>query len=288
MTYTPRAVAAMLGIAPTTLRTWDQRYGLGPSQRSEGGHRRYQESDVKLLGRMIALISQGIAPAAAAELARQQAVSKPLRTRLPPDDDTVRAARRGFIMSANRLDEASMLDLAGKLVADHGVVAAWDSVFVPCMTELGNTIAERGSGVEIEHLASASVLQALRDVPRSTMVGVPAALLSTAPEEHHVLALEALGAALSEQDCSWRSLGARVPARALCDAVATLRPGVTLVWAHRADLAAEVPLNELHARSDTVLAAAGPGWADVELPSFVRRPATLTDAIELVLSRTSL
>lgn len=287
MTYTPRAVAAMLGIAPTTLRTWDQRYGVGPSQRSEGGHRRYEDSDVELIRRMIALTARGVTPAAAAELARRQRDRGPLGARSPLDDDVAQTARLAFVTSANRLDESSMLDLAGKLIADHGVVAAWDSVFVPCLTDIGDMIAARGSGVEIEHLASSSVLQAMRGVPRSAVPGPPAALLSTAPEEQHVLALEALGAALSEQDCPWRSLGARVPPRALCDAVAALRPGVTLIWAHRADLATAVPLDELHARSDSLLAVAGPGWAGMALPSFVRRPESLTEAVELVLARTS-
>ena len=69
MTYTPRAVAGMLGIAPTTLRTWDQRYGLGPSVRTDGGHRRYEDADVEVLRRMVVLTAQGISAAAAAVLA---------------------------------------------------------------------------------------------------------------------------------------------------------------------------------------------------------------------------
>ncbi|MDX3659689.1 MerR family transcriptional regulator [Streptomyces sp. ID05-26A] len=284
MIYTPRAVAAMLGIASTTLRTWDQRYGLGPSLRSEGGHRRYEDSDVERLRRMVALTAQGVAPAAAAELARRPRAHRPPQPRSPLTDDVAQDARRGFLASAKRLDEPLMLDLAGKLVIEHGVVAAWNSVFLPCLGDIGETIARSGSGVEIEHVASAAVLHALRTVPRPSRMGVLAALLSTAPEEQHVLPLEALGAALSEQDCLWRGLGARVPSQALCDAVVLLQPVVTLVWAHRAELAAGVPLNELNARSDTLLAVAGPGWAGLPLPAFVRRPETLTAAIELVLA----
>jgi DNA-binding transcriptional MerR regulator len=40
------AVARRLGVAPATLRTWDRRYGLGPSQHSAGAHRRYSPADV--------------------------------------------------------------------------------------------------------------------------------------------------------------------------------------------------------------------------------------------------
>jgi DNA-binding transcriptional MerR regulator len=35
------AVARRLGVAPATLRTWDRRYGLGPSEHEAGAHRRY-------------------------------------------------------------------------------------------------------------------------------------------------------------------------------------------------------------------------------------------------------
>lgn len=285
MTYTPRAVAGMLGIAPTTLRTWDQRYGLGPSGRTEGGHRRFEEADVEVLRRMVVLTGQGMAPAAAAVLARQEPVARPSSPRAPIGDEDARAAQRGFLAAAKRLDEPLMLDLAAKLVTDHGVVSAWESVFVPCLVELGEMVAERGHGVEVEHLASASVVHALRQIPRTSGPGVLAALLAGAPDEQHVLALDALGAGLSEQRCEWRNLGARVPATALSDAAARLRPAVVLVWAHRADLAQQVPLEELRTRSGAVLAVAGSGWDGLPLPSFVLRPDTLTEAIQLVLAR---
>ncbi len=285
MTYAPRAVAAMLGVSPVTLRTWDQRYGLGPSGRTEGGHRRYENADVEVLRRMVALTGQGVAPAAAAELAQSAPVPLRARPRALLGEDVAESARRGFITAAKRLDEPLMLDVATKLLTDHGVIAAWDQVFAPCLVELGHMVAERGRGVEVEHLASSSLLHALRGVPPTSSPGVLAALLSCAPEEQHGLALEALGAALSEEDVLWRSLGSRVPAQALYHAVVRLRPAVALVWAHRSDLARQVPLAKLAVRSGALIAVAGPGWAELALPSFVRTPSTLTDAVQLVLAR---
>ncbi|MFJ8959796.1 MerR family transcriptional regulator [Lentzea sp. NPDC102401] len=282
MTYTPRAVAAMLGIAPSTLRTWDHRYGLGPSLRSDGGHRRYRDADVQVLLRMVALTGQGISPAAAAELAHRETPSRPPKPERLLTDEEVTAAHHRFIIAAKRLDEPLMTDLAAKLVADHGVIPAWESVLAPCLVELGENIAESGSGIEVEHLASASVLQALRGVPRSARPDLLAALLSCAPDEQHVLALEALGAALSEQDLSWRNLGARVPAAALRNAVARLKPRITVIWAHHTDLAVQVPLEELHNLSGSILLVAGSGWQSTVLPPFAHRPVTLSEAVQLV------
>lgn len=63
------AVARRLGVAPATLRTWDRRYGLGPSEHSAGAHRRYSSDDVSRLMVMRRLALEGIAPVDAARAA---------------------------------------------------------------------------------------------------------------------------------------------------------------------------------------------------------------------------
>ena len=40
------AVARRLGVATGTLRTWDRRYGLGPSEHQAGTRRRYTAADL--------------------------------------------------------------------------------------------------------------------------------------------------------------------------------------------------------------------------------------------------
>ena len=63
------AVARRIGVAPATLRTWDRRYGLGPSQHAAGSHRRYGPADVARLEVMRRLIHAGVNPADAARAA---------------------------------------------------------------------------------------------------------------------------------------------------------------------------------------------------------------------------
>ncbi|WP_037046599.1 MerR family transcriptional regulator [Pseudonocardia autotrophica] len=67
---TPRltvaAVARRLGVAPATLRTWDRRYGLGPSAHTPGAHRRYGAADIARLELMQQALLQGATPAEAA------------------------------------------------------------------------------------------------------------------------------------------------------------------------------------------------------------------------------
>lgn len=63
---TVAAVARKLGVAPSTLRTWDRRYGLGPSAHTAGAHRRYTPGDVARLVVMRRLTMEGVPPGAAA------------------------------------------------------------------------------------------------------------------------------------------------------------------------------------------------------------------------------
>lgn len=66
---TVSAVARRMGVAPATLRTWDRRYGLGPTAHTAGAHRRYTAEDLARLAVMRRLTLEGVAPAEAARLA---------------------------------------------------------------------------------------------------------------------------------------------------------------------------------------------------------------------------
>src|SRR3954454_12802475 len=68
---TAGAVARRLGVAVTTLRSWHQRYGLGPSRHAPGRHRRYTGEDLARLEVMRRLTADGLPPAEAARWARQ-------------------------------------------------------------------------------------------------------------------------------------------------------------------------------------------------------------------------
>jgi MerR family transcriptional regulator, light-induced transcriptional regulator len=66
---TVAAVARRLGVAPSTLRTWDRRYDLGPSAHTAGSHRRYSAEDLARLVVMRRLTLDGVPPADAARIA---------------------------------------------------------------------------------------------------------------------------------------------------------------------------------------------------------------------------
>ncbi|MDN5932040.1 MAG: cobalamin B12-binding domain-containing protein, partial [Pseudonocardia sp.] len=84
---TVAAVARRLGIAPSTLRTWDRRYRIGPGEHVPGRHRRYSADDVARLELMQHALLRGVSPADAAGYARTARLPRPDADgprRLPP------------------------------------------------------------------------------------------------------------------------------------------------------------------------------------------------------------
>ncbi|GAA0809011.1 MerR family transcriptional regulator [Spirilliplanes yamanashiensis] len=308
------AVARRLGVAVTTLRTWHQRYGLGPSRHTPGQHRRYTPDDMARLDMMRRLTAQGVAPAEAAAWARRIDVA----TGLVPENQPAMApagpvhnpapratahagpprnhrdgggnsipvgragpAARGLARAAVRLDTVAMREILRTVVHNQGVIAAWDTVIAPVLVGVGRRHATTQRFIDVEHLLSRSITETFAIAGRHTDQRVPRVLLSCADDEQHTLPLEALAAALAENDIPSRLLGARVPARALKDAVARTGPVAVVVWSHGPATANANQLTQLLTGSwrPVLVAAAGPGWNHDDLPPEVPHLANLTDAV---------
>src|SRR4051812_30625886 len=63
-------VAQRTGLAPGTIRMWEQRYGFPDPGRTPSGYRRYSEEDVAVLIRATDLREQGLSVSAALVRAR--------------------------------------------------------------------------------------------------------------------------------------------------------------------------------------------------------------------------
>ncbi|GAA0950647.1 MerR family transcriptional regulator [Actinocorallia libanotica] len=285
------AVARRLGVSASTLRTWDRRYGIGPSRRSEGSHRRYDASDVARLEVMHRLILQGAPPGEAArvalggeagrEEAREPRAHGAGGNRLALS--TAPARTRGLARAVMALNGPVVTGTVREAVARDGVVRAWEELISPVLRSIGERYAATGEAVEIEHFLSNAALAVLAEVtapPPHTQTRP--VLLACAPEEQHSLPAYALGAALAERGIAGRMLGARVPEKALRDAVERIGPGAVFVWSQMpytgdTGVLARVP----GGRPAPRVIAGGPGWAR-PLPEGVRFAASLPEAVEAV------
>ncbi|MER5432468.1 MerR family transcriptional regulator [Streptomyces sp. NPDC002588] len=298
---TTGALARRLGVAPTTLRSWDRRYGIGPAVRGHGRHRRWRPGDVAVLEAMCRLTSAGVPPAEAARAAREGTGEPPAtgpgaRSRaagsLPLGGD-VRQECRGLARAAVRLDAPAVAEQLTAAVARHGLTAAWHEVMVPTLHAVGRKWASSGDRyVEVEHLLSWHVSTALRAstptvVPQAVAGGPGPVLLACVPGEQHTLPLEALNAGLGELGVPTRMFGAAVPAEALTAAVQRLGPAAVVLWA-QARSTASLPLARhvaatgwgvRGARRTPAVVLGGPGWAGRPAPGLPR-PTGLGDALE--------
>ncbi|MEU6255706.1 MerR family transcriptional regulator [Streptomyces sp. NPDC047043] len=297
---TTGALARRLGVSPTTLRSWDRRYGLGPAVRSEGRHRRWTPRDVAVLEAMCRLTSAGVPPAEAARAARVGAgTSVPApsgRSRaagaLPLGD--VRREARGLARAAVRLDAPAVEAQLTEAVERHGPAVAWQEVMVPTLHAVGRKWASSGDRyVEVEHLLSWHVATVLRrctppPVPLETAAPGPV-LLACVPGEQHTLALEALNAGLGQLRLPARMFGGAVPAEAMTAAVRRLGPAAVVLWA-QARSTASLPLARQiaatqwgvkGARGEPLVLLGGPGWAGRTVPGMPR-PSGLQDALDML------
>nr|WP_205861254.1 MerR family transcriptional regulator [Planosporangium flavigriseum] len=293
------AAARQLGVAVTTLRSWHQRYGLGPSGHRHGHHRRYTRDDMARLALMQQLVTSGVAPAEAARWAQRSPtptapvlVSSPPS---PPDTGTrdgggrslalgdADPAARGLGRAALRLDALGVRHLVATAVAERGVLDAWDQVLRPVLVAVGERAGRSHELVEVEHLLSGCISAVFGSLPRPPRDCPVRALLACADEEQHSLPIEALAAALAVRGIPARVLGARVPPRALHAAVRRTGPVAVLLWAHTRATADPAQLTGLLTERGrpAVVAAGGPGWDPAGLPAGVVTPATLVDAVEL-------
>lgn len=264
---TVAAVARRLGVAPATLRTWDRRYGLGPSQHAAGSHRRYSSADIARLERMRRFVLSGVPPAEAARAALASADAEPDTSvrhgggqvvAIP--DGTPQA--RGLARAALALDADSCRVILAETLDKRGVVWTWDHLIAPVLVGVGQRWEQTGRGIEVEHVLSEAIQAELSArVSNDNQRSAAAVVLASAPGENHVLPLWALAAALSERGVEVRMLGARTPWEALGQAIRRIGPGGVLVWSQTPGTGDPAEAGTLpDVRPEPLLLLGGPGW----------------------------
>ncbi|MBB5085130.1 MerR family transcriptional regulator [Nonomuraea endophytica] len=270
-TFAAGAVARRLGLPLSTLRSWNNRYGIGPSDHQPGRHRRYTETDIAALIVMQRLIAQGSPPAAAARAAQDRGPGN-----VPMDRDLI--AR--LVDAAHRLDSHTTITTICQALHTHGVVDTWQHLCMPALNRVQKRVSGHGDCVDVEHLLSWSITTSLHQAVTAA-AGAPVAMLACTAREHHSLPLEALNAALAERGVPALTLGTDVPDQALADAVGRARPKVVVLWSHTPATASLNALQITNGASIMVLAA-GPGWAETPLPGRVIAVNDLPQAIGLI------
>ena len=265
-----------LDIAPDTLRKWQHRYGLGPSRRSPGGHRRYIRADLLRLRRVRDLIARGVPTAdAARQVLQSEAIG------LEPISADPAAHR--LAAAAAQLDGPSVRHLLDHELARRGVVDTWEQLLRPVLVAAGARAQHSAHGIAMEHVLSHVIQAAFATAPTRNPSDPPApapsgAMLACAPGEEHELPLVALAAALAEYGipttCSAPELHLAPSLRQPASTAACL--SCSRCFPHPTPECLQNP--PPHAR----IIAAGPGWDPVALPPQLTHTNSLPEAVTLL------
>ncbi|HEV8557716.1 MAG TPA: MerR family transcriptional regulator [Actinophytocola sp.] len=302
------AVARRLGIAPATLRTWDRRYGIGPSGHTTGRHRRYAPADIARLEMMQRALLRGATPAEAAEYALRATPEPGVAPAGSADDLEAELASliggavtgrpgggsvlrlpgrspaaRGLGRAALAMDATAAQQLITDAIAEQGVIPVWDTVIRPVLAAVAARWEHSGEYVEVEHLLHECALAAV--IGATPLVSAPRnprpVLLCCVPDERHSLPLYVLRAALAARGLGTQLLGAALPADALAAAVRRTAPAAVALWAQLPRHASAPVFDHIpKTRQPIRLFAAGPGWHTTDLPTRVERLDDLPAAVD--------
>ncbi|WP_176929567.1 MerR family transcriptional regulator [Lentzea albidocapillata] len=286
------AVARRLGVAPATLRTWDRRYGLGPTGHTMGRHRKYGPPDVARLELMQRALLRG---ASSAEAARFALDSKSSMTHgvVPVAPSGGRGLKmpgasrlaRGLGRAAVAMDSIAVQEMLADSLASDGVIATWNEVVRPVLTAVAARWQLSGTGVEVEHLLNECVLAAfVRATPLVTLGrNHRPVLLACMPEERHNLPLYPLAAELAQRGVVVRQLGAALPVDALAVAVRRTAPSAVVLWAQLPRYADPGVISALpRTRQQVRVFVGGPGWRRGVVTAPAERVEDLAAAVDAV------
>ena len=296
------AVARRLGVAPATLRTWDRRYGLGPSEHLAGAHRRYSSGDVTRLLVMRRLTLEGVAPSEAARAALAAPEGPAPEFHVPSASEVMDAYARaepmaadpvGLAAAASSFDNAAVRWMLTR-VHPRDVLAWWVDFVQPALALIAGRAAVlrpgEGAGAalsaaafaELRSRAVAAAAQREAGTATATVVLVP----TGGPDDLH---LHVLAAALQTGGVRVRLLAWSEPGE-LSVAVGRLAPAAVVIDLAGPDArpVALGPLVEAARRvaGDRPVFVHQEGSAALDLSKWadVHRVRTMTGALHEVLA----
>lgn len=207
------AVERDTGLSKDTLRVWERRYGFPAPGRDANGERLYPQDQVDKLRLLRRLLDLGQRPSriigssiealsALLEAQRGHGVSPERQAREQTLLQLVRLHRSGEL--AGGLHQALMKQGLQRFVAD---------TIAPLNEAVGEAWLRGDIDVPEEHLYTEQVQNVLRSAIGASAgaSGHPRILLTTFPDEHHILGLLMAEATLVPEGAACVSLGTRTP-----------------------------------------------------------------------------
>lgn len=186
------ALARIAGVAPETIRTWEQRYGFPVPDRLPSGHRRYDLDTAERIRLVRHALEAGIRPAEAVPASPTR-----LRRALVATAPAGGGEAEDWIERARAFDSQGLEQRFANALHAVGARSFIRSHALPFLRLLGERWGNGELGVAQEHFASERLTDFLasRWRPLVERAAGPLVVMATLPGEEHVLALH-LGALL--------------------------------------------------------------------------------------------
>lgn len=222
--YTIKQAAARVGVETSTLRAWEQRYGVVTPRRSSGGYRVYGDDELTRLRTMKDLIGQGWSAAQAAEKVKGDGSVAAAALTLDPEV----LVRCGEDFDASLLTQA--LDQAFGRASFENVVSEW---LLPGLSALGAGWADGRVSIAGEHFVTAAVQRrlSLAYEAAANPVSGPVVLIGLPPDSRHELGVLIFATLMRRLGVRTRYVGGDLPIADWLLAARTIEPSAAVLAA---------------------------------------------------------
>ncbi|MGB7963512.1 MAG: MerR family transcriptional regulator [Propionicimonas sp.] len=228
-------VAQQLGLAPGTLRAWEQRYGIVHPTRSEGGYRLYDDNDLDTLRSMADLVAAGTQPAQAAAQVRSGWAGSSREVARSAGAPAGLPDPRALMVAARAYDVRALNDTLDAAFAAAGFEYVIDVWLMAAMAEVGEAWASGRLDVAQEHFISAGVMRRLAAAfdAAGHARGGRHVVTGLAPGATHEIATLAFATMLRRAGLRVTYLGPDLPVPSWVEAVRTTHPDAVVIGAPR-------------------------------------------------------
>jgi len=200
--YPIRTVAALTGINPVTLRTWERRYHLIEPTRTAKGHRLYSKDQIAMLNRVVALIERGVS---ISQINFSQIAGDEV-TRTTQEEEFWGRLIERMIYAISRFDESTLESTYNEALSLYPIETVTQKLLMPMLGNLGKRWQNGQGAIAEEHFFGVYLRNKLgaRFHHRKRNDQAPALLSACMPGERHEVGL--LLFSLSAFDHGYRSI----------------------------------------------------------------------------------
>ncbi len=290
ISFTIAGVEQETGLSKDILRMWERRYGFPLPERDAGGDRLYPADQVERLRLIKRLIDQGHRPGRLMKMSPEELLALPARRPRAAMEHESSAEENSEIGDLLALikdhDAAAFQHRLQQCLARQGLGRFVMDTVAPLTRRVGEAWEDGRFAVFEEHLYTELTKRMLRQAIASLPQGTrrPCILLTSVPEETHVLGLLMVEALFALEGAQCVPLGPQMPLLDIARAAAAHRADIVALSFSAAFPARRIPpilkqLREL-LPTDVDLWSGGEGMQQVIPPEGVNRLLSLANGLD--------